>query len=745
MKWSIVWTVLICAAAPALWAAPPIFYVAANGNDAWTGTLPEPNGSDGPFATLHQAQQALRARGPAEGGAVYVREGTYYLPKPLRFEAADSGAPDKEVLWQSYRGEKVRLLPARRIEGFTPFKDAILQCNLEPFGLAGKPCQQLFFKSARQILARWPNKGADALPGGGWAFIAAPVENDRSASFHYADDRPAQWKSAEGAQISIWPNYNWWQTIEKLGRIDTASKIITLEHPLSYTIEPGRRYFYQNVFEELDAPGEWFCDTKSGILYFWPPEPIEGAEVVIPIEENAVVFDHAKHITFLGFSIEATGEDGISVKESEECLLAKNLIRNTGGWGLVIDGGTHVRAVGNDICNTGRGGISLSGGDRKTLTPGRHEAVNNHIHHFAEIYQTYHCGVNVSGVANIVAHNLIHDAPHIGILLGGNDHIIEYNEIHHVCMEASDNGAFYMGRDWTQRGNIIRYNAFHDIYGFGLAGLAPDASGVYNYQAPDGAWGIYLDDCSSGTTILGNLFYRVPLCGVMIGGGRDNAVTNNVFVDSIPALHIDARWDAYCWDVMQERLNAMNYKEPPYSVRYPELLAMGDDPRRPANNSFVRNIVYYTRDDYRGLSSTKPGAEAVVYDLNPFDPGSTKFEANVIFHKAQFVRIAYNPYKAEGASTLTWEDWVAKGFDALSQIEDPRFFNLNEDDYQLRIDSVAIKMGFKRLPLSQIGLYQDEFRCSWPVPKDTRKEGSNHQVWPIQVTPPAAPAAPAAN
>ena len=92
-------------------------------------------------------------------------------------------------------------------------------------------------------------------------------------------------------------------------------------------------------------------------------------------------------------------------------------------------------------------------------------------------------------------------------------------------------------------------------------------------KRPHAAWAIYLDDCASGTTVLGNLFVRVPLGAVMIGGGRDNVVTNNVIVDSSPAVHLDARWDEYphYYTYQKEELEAVNYTEPPYSTKYPRL------------------------------------------------------------------------------------------------------------------------------------------------------------------------------
>jgi parallel beta-helix repeat protein len=292
-----------------------------------------------------------------------------------------------------------------------------------------------------------------------------------------------------------------------------------------------------------------------------------------------------------------------------------------------------------------------------------------------------------------------------------------------------------MGRDWTQRGNKIRHNKFHDIYGFGLSGLGPDGDGVYQYEAPHQAWGIYLDDCSSGTTVFGNLFYRVPLCGVMIGGGRDNVVENNIFVDCVPALHIDDRWDEYCWDVMHERLQAMNPSEPPYSVAYPELLTMGDDPRKPENNRFIRNIVYYAPDAFRGLSTTADHPEkSVVYDFDQFDPASTVVDENLLYHEELPIRVAWSEYgKSDSGKTLSWQEWQEKGFDKRSVVKNPMFLDPDRDDYSLAPNSPAAEINFKPLPFHLMGLIDDEFRVSPIPPRDERRDGVKHQRFPVKV------------
>jgi hypothetical protein len=190
----------------------------------------------------------------------------------------------------------------------------------------------------------------------------------------------------------------------------------------------------------------------------------------------------------------------------------------------------------------------------------------------------YQPAISINGVGNQASHNLIDNAPHMAIFFGGNDHLIEYNEIHSVCYESNDAGAIYSGRDWTMRGTVIRYNYLHDITGFEGKGCV----------------GVYLDDMFCGTLIYGNLFYRVTRAA-FLGGGRDCTVENNVFVDCEPALHIDGRamgWAGYhVGTTMTERLLEMPYKDALWSKRYPELVdILDDEPAAPKGNVVRRNI-----------------------------------------------------------------------------------------------------------------------------------------------------------
>ena len=458
----------------------------------------------------------------------------------------------------------------------------------------------------------------------------------------------------------------------------------------------GQRFYFLNVIEELDAPGEWYLDRASGALYFWPPEEPREGEVTVPLlDAPMIAFGGASHVTFRGIAFENARGGGVTVAGGSGVMIAGCAFRNFGCTVLDVEGGEKNGVRSCDIHDVAAGGIILRGGDRKTLTPAGNYAENNHIHDYAVRLKTYHVAVEVTGVGNRVAHNLIHDAPHIGIFLWtstmGNDHLIEYNELHTLAKETGDVGAIYLcARDFTMRGNIIRYNYVHDLLGPGLWGVQ----------------GVYLDDLTSGTTIYGNVFSRAGR-GCLVGGGRNNTVENNVFVECSPAMHLDARalgW-AKSWFEGQSRwrelMEDMNYRNPPYSVRYPELLTLPDDePAVPKYNRFIRNVSYGGKwlDLYDGV------------DFPLF-----AMEGNLIA----------DPELCSRQKTIGGEFALAKAGDpemtALLERKgnrlmagDPGFMDAKNRDYRLKRSSPAWKLGFKRIPVEKIGLYEDEYRRGLP-------------------------------
>jgi hypothetical protein len=102
-------------------SAPTTYYVATNGNDAWSGTLASPTGNDGPFKTFQRARNAVRTRiasGMTSDVTVLVRGGEYFQDSQLNFSPADSGQNGFKVIYKNYPGEQPIINRGRRLIGW---------------------------------------------------------------------------------------------------------------------------------------------------------------------------------------------------------------------------------------------------------------------------------------------------------------------------------------------------------------------------------------------------------------------------------------------------------------------------------------------------------------------------------------------------------------------------------------------------------------------------------------------------
>jgi hypothetical protein len=593
------------------------FYVSPQGNDLHSGS------KDAPFRTVERAQQAVRAIRqaggiPSGGLVVYLRGGVYPLRRTLHFTGEDGGREGAPVIYRAFPGEDVCFSGGQEIR-FGPLTDGeakaripaphgrILQADLRAQGVDGfgrrkavgfgQPVAaaplELFFRGEPMTPARYPNAGEwmriVSVPQTGDSIIGGDRRTGRGVHcgrFVYDEDRRvAGWRKNDEIWLHGYWTWDWADSYVRVERIDAAAKEFVLEPPHNvYGYTPGQRYYAMNILEELDSPGEWFLDGGKGLLYFLPPSTDDSVAVVSIMEDVMVHLDHTEHLRLEGFTFEYTRGSVAAVDGGCFNTIGGCVIRNTGIDGVRIDGGHHNGVSGCDIYNIGDAGIRMAGGDRLTLVPGHHFAVNNHIYRYSRINRTYCPAITLSGVGNRMAHNRIHDAPHVAVLFSGNEHVLEYNEVYDIAQETGDVGAFYTGRDWTERGNLIRYNYFHHLHGPGLHGVNA----------------VYLDDFASGSVIFGNVFYRAGKAA-FIGGGHDNIVTNNVFIDCTASIHLDARgvnWASYYMKddgemEMFRKLAAVNPSQPPYSERYPALARLpGLNPGQPKGNVFRSNLSY---------------------------------------------------------------------------------------------------------------------------------------------------------
>jgi len=647
------------------------FFVAQNGDDHHPGT------QEKPFASCHAARDAirkLRAKGKlfSEGVTIWVGGGTYQLAEPLTLNRQDSGSKKAPVVFRAVAGEKVRLSGSKRINNFKQVVESQVEKRLskealenvlvadlrasgiKDFGKVATAGQrlELFFRDQPMQLARWPNEGFAKIVDvvGKTPTKIHGIAGTKEGWFTYDGDRPSRWADEQDAWLHGYWFWDWSDSYQQIDSLETKTKTIRLTPPYhGYGYRKNQRYYALNLLVELDQPGEWFVDRRAGLLYFWPPAKIEDHRVTISVLPHLLQMQQCTGISFREITFEGTRSTAIEIRNSQHCYIDGCTIRNTGSWAASIHGGSHCEVRHSELYALGEGGVSLGGGNRLTLEPAEHACISNHIHNFGRLYRTYRPAVSISGVGNRVAHNLIHNGPHNAIQLGGNEHLIEFNEIYDVCFETGDVGAFYMGRDWTQRGTIIRHNYFHDIRGPGL----------------HGAMAVYLDDAASGIQIVGNIFNRAGRAA-FIGGGRDNLVDNNIFVDCDPSVHIDDRGVGWMHETisgtMPERLRAMPYRESPWKERYPKLLTLLED-----------------------------------------EPGKPKY--NIVRHNISWGGQWLNA--AELAKSLTSFENNLIDVDPLFT-GDPRSADSTVRDFRLRPESKAFQMGFKPIPVDQIGLLKQD-------------------------------------
>jgi len=702
-----------------------VFYLSPLGNDAWSGRLASPNKNqtDGPFRTLHRAQKAtLNAQGPV---TVFLRDGLYAVDSTIRFTSSDGQGKNRPVCWSAFEHETPRLCGGKAIDDFEPVRDEkirqrlplpvrdrVLVCDLRSFGITryNDPPQRisLYYRGERMQPARYPNQGWTHIgdvpqqgeklfhPGDHKVIKFGLPAGRHFGRFHYDDDRPSLWQPADDIWMHGFWVWDWRDTYQKIRAIDTAKKLIYPAEPHhAYGYEKGQRYYYLNVLEELDSPGEWQLDVSNHRLYFLPPAQLHPGDVLLStLDESMIEAVDGSHLTLKNLTLECANAAAIRIIGGEHNSITGCTIRNfSSDTAVVIRSGNHNRITGCTIHDVGGTALKLTGGDKRTLARGDNLAENNHIHRYGQMVHMFNTGIWLEGVGNAVRHNEIHDCPGSGIQYYGNDHLIEYNELYDLAHESGDVGGMNTGADYTDQGTMIRYNYVHHCHGRGEGGIRA----------------IYLDLPGSNTTIYGNILYQVDI-GVFFNSGRDNRVINNIFVECNPAVGI------YLWPHQQyfqpngpwkivEKMHAVNYQQPPYRDKYPKLATYLDqDLGLPYGHEVSRNI----------------SCGGTFLDLSELiDQDRILVRDNLIADSLLLVLTKkwtpdYDPYHIGYAAV-----YDKKNAAAVQKLEsngnkvingDPGFVDAANADFGLKPDSPAWKLGFEKIPIEEIGLKTERHR-----------------------------------
>lgn len=578
-------------------------YVSVNGSDENDGTI------ECPFKTLETARSMARSKrkdGFIGEINVYLRGGEYYLDKSFILNELDSN-----TVYSAYNGENAVLKGSilldnskfREItdnEALSHFPNAetaenIKMYNLNPHKLklkninyrgnynpswikrTGNP-QELIINGEKLHTARWPNEGfadiREVIDSG----VYSSEEESKGFTFKTGYDGIKHWDKAKNAMIyGLFAN-GWADQTVKINSVDWKTRSLTTKEPSLYTVKQGGKYYIFNLLEELDNPKEYYIDSDKGILYLYLSDTFNSDKIELTkLEYPLLKITDAENVLFENIRFENSNGNGAVINNCKNVVLNKCILKNLGACAVTISNSYDCGVNCSDIDSV-FGGVSISCGDMDSLRPGNCYVTNTKITNYQNV--TYQSAIGLSGVGNRAANNEISGSDHLAIQFYGNEHVIEYNNIHDVLKCTTDAGVIYCGSTWTSRGNIVRYNYIHNISNSMKTGSPLIA--------------LYFDDGFCSADVYGNIIENFPGIGIYVSG-RDFNVYNNLIINSSErAIYARQRFsDSADLSTLRgyQLLLKSPYRSELWKERYPKLYTILDEnPLKPLGNSIYNNL-----------------------------------------------------------------------------------------------------------------------------------------------------------
>jgi Right handed beta helix region len=707
------------------------FYVSFAGNDDNPGTLGLP------FASLHRALAAVReSRRRSVPVKVLVREGSYYLKSPLVFDPRDSGTKKAPVSFAAYPGERITISGGRRLAcNWSPYKNGIMMTPVSP----GLKFTQLFINGKRMTRARYPNYDASepgksgyllaagSIPAGTPNPYAGPDEDmtfstaaPRGIRFDASTFSSKKWANLRDAEIHIYQAAYWGNLQWKIKGIDFTTQCIWFgdggqQIGAKWSNNPAvlnerSRFFIENVFEELDAPGEWFFDGEKSVLYYYPEQgtDLESALVEVPVLERAIQFagsqdDPVKYVSLQGFRLAHTAStylafyevpslsdwaihrDGsIFAEGTRGCSVEDCWFDAIGGNGVFVNNyNRDFSVIGCKFTNAGDSAVCFVGDLEKTngtqrAFPFECHASDNLIHDCG-VFGKQIAGIYISRAKRITAsHNLIYNMPRAAICVGDGTwggHIIEYNHTHDTVRETSDHGPFNAwGRDrgWSLAQSHAPYSSERslDVWEATVDAMEPVIV-RNNFFAEKSGWGLDLDDGASNYEIYNNI--SIGGISMKLREGAYRKVYNNIwyFSKAAPCFHVG---NNYNHDQYFNNITVMD----PGATLWPD------------------GWPWWPQMFYSIIAPPAVGPWFEQVDKNCFYCVGGEFQAVV------------DQLRTEGGkrnpTRYNLREWQNLGFDRNSVFADPLFLDPLNQDFRVRPESPALRLGFKNLEMGTWGL-----------------------------------------
>ena len=653
------------------------------------GSDDQPGTAEAPVKTLEAARNLARIKAGQEPVAITVQDGIYYLERPLVLTSEDSGTDKARIVYRAAHEGKAILSGGIPLKlRWEPYTNGIFQAKTPP----GLQFDQLFVNGVRQLMARYPNYDP----------AKKDVPYHGAAADAISRERVAKWSDPAGGFIhamhpSLWGGFSY-----EITGTDAKGDLTYVggwqnNRPASMH---GQFRMVENIFEELDASGEWFHNRKTDTLYFYPPAgvdltqaTVEGVRLPSLIEFQGSQGKPVRFVNFDGFTMRHTARTFMQNKEpllrsdwtiyrggtvffsgTENCALVNAFIDQPGANAVFVNNYNRgLRLAGLHLFDCGASGVAYVGDPKAVRDPvfnygGPHDIartdrtpgpltddypmdciLEDSLIHEVGTVEKQGAGVEISMSRRITVRNCsIYDTSRAGINIGDGcwgGHVIEGCDVFKTVQETGDHGSFNSwGRDrfWVSNtGATVREVAKDPTLPF-LDVIEPIAIRNSRWRCNHG-WDIDLDDGSSHYIITDNLLLNG---GLKLREGYSRIVTNNITVNN--SLH------PHVW--------------------YPN-----------SGDVFTGNIVMKAYQPAVMSRTAKWGKEI----------------DNNLFASSHLDRLRF----------------AANGTDAHSVVGDPQFANPAKGDFTVRNTALAKQVGFRNFPMDQFGVQKPSLRAIAETPE----------------------------
>ena len=447
---------------------------------------------DRPFKKIADAMHYAKP-----GDTVLVDSGTYHE----RF-SVPAGEAGKPVTLAAMPGADVVISPAITITPqWRQHQKNIYAADISEYvQYIDTNFPQLFADMDSMVEARYPNMGPSMSTM--WDYKRDVAQKGTNKNTVVASgDIPAD---IAGAKVIIWPGDSevpgWRPVISPVktvnGRtINLANEITGNSSPHTKndpdTPYPGNPFYITGALALLDAPGEYYFDKQTNLLYFYPPWDGAPAQRTLSMRGNdiAIFAANTSYVTIKDITVFGGGINMRNTKNNtlENCrvLYAQHFyvsdysqIEEYKWSNCMVVTGTNNRITRCEFGNTSGNGIVL-GGDDNVFT-------NNYVH------DTNYAGNFLDGVYVLSSKRL---------------------EISHNTMTDQGRAHVYFAYGHSFEKCVVRNNYFEN----------------HSILVPDGAGGFYTINTNGGGSEIYNNF-------VVVGGGKGD---NGTMKRLLSGLYVD--------------------------------------------------------------------------------------------------------------------------------------------------------------------------------------------------------------